>query len=158
MDWDKLITEIVRHLYEMIQVHANRCHTPAVQTAVTHLQTHHPGYPKLDVPKPPILLKKGRVSRGLLLGGFLDQIVTHAAYQEAFRLRQLRQILCQHHEKPVRQWPLIQLGYGPNSIPCIGFKNMKIVGGRGWDAVYYYYPDDFVKLYGRAAARKESGK
>jgi hypothetical protein len=67
----------------------------------------------------------------------------------------LRQIIHENRDIPVRNWPTIKLTT-PQGDEVVGFRIPRVIGGDGQDYRYYYFPEEYVRLYGREAARKQA--
>jgi hypothetical protein len=88
----------------------------------------------------------------------LSVVLQHLTWAFTTRTRthcpKLRQIIHENRDVPVRNWPTIKLTT-PQGDEVIGFRIPRVVGGDGQDYRYYYFPEEYVKLYGREAARKQ---
>jgi hypothetical protein len=93
-------------------------------------------------------------NRGTLLILTMDHLIWAFATKTREHCPKLRQIIHENRDIPVRNWPTIKLTT-PQGDEVIGFRIPRVIGGDGQDYRYYYFPEEYVRLHGREAARKQ---
>lgn len=138
---------------------AERCDDAAMQMAIMDLIQHWDcckrGSEIVDGRERVVVGATGNPrSTGSLLCNIIRRLIWAFITQNLDHRVHLQHIIHDNRLTPIRRWSMIQL-IDEHGEECWGFRNVRVAGGEGADYRYYYFPKEYVRVYGLDAARKQ---